>query len=128
MIIFLDADEQRILYLLITLTSVHTEKGEPMIKQGVDNYGAEYKRTAHDFSFKFLTQDNCVCSICHGTGAKWGFRYVTRNYQSPRTKKICKTLQAHEHSVWICPECLQNLTERTGVQVKAPERRADEDI
>ena len=96
-----------------------------MIKQGVDNYGAEYKRTTHDFSFKFLTQDNCVCNICHGTGAKWGFRYVTRNYQSPRTKKICKTLQAHEHSFWICPECLQNLTELTGVQVKAPEGSTD---
>ena len=110
------------------ITDIATEgrKGEPMIKQGVDDYGAEYKRTSHDFSFKFLTQDNCVCNICHGTGAKWGFRYVTRNYQSPRTKKICKTLQAHEHSFWICPECLQNLTELTGVQVKAPERRTDE--
>lgn len=61
-----------------------------MIKQGVDDYGAEYKRTSHDFSFKFLTQDNCVCNICHGIGAKWGFRYVTRNYQSPRTKRFAR--------------------------------------
>lgn len=97
-----------------------------MIEQGTDSYGAEYKRTSHDFSFKFLTQDNCVCNICHGIGAKWGFRYVTRNYQSPRTKKICKTLQAHEHSFWICPKCLQNLTELTGVIVTLPERRTDD--
>ena len=101
-------------------------KGEPMIKQGVDDYGAEYKRTSNDFSLRFLTQDNCVCGICHGTGAKWEFRYVTRNYQSARTKRICKTLQAHEHSVWMCPKCLQNFTELTGVQVNVPERRTDE--
>lgn len=92
-----------------------------MDEQGIDNYGAEYKRTSHDFSFKFLTQFNCVCNICHGTGAKWKFRYVTRDYQSPRTKKICKTLQAHEHIFWICPKCLQNLTKLTGVIVTLPE-------
>ena len=96
-----------------------------MIESGTDWLGAEYKRTDHDFTFRHLQQDNCCCSVCHGTGAKWEFGYVTRNYQSPRTKKICKTLQAHEHSFWICPKCLQNLMELTGVQVKVPERRTD---
>ena len=108
------------------ISIVGLRKGEPMIKQGVDDYGAEYKRTSHDFFLRFLTQDNCVCGICHGTGAKWEFRYVTRNYQSARTKRICKTLQAHEHSVWMCPKCLQNFTELTGVQVNVPERRTDD--
>lgn len=88
-----------------------------MTEQGVDWLGAEYKRTEHDFSFLCLEQDNCCCSICHGTGAKWEFRYVTRNYQSPKTKKICKTLQAHERSFWICPRCLENMAQITGIQI-----------
>lgn len=102
------------------------QKGEPMIEKGVDNYGAEYKRTPNDFSFGLLTQENCVCDICHGTGAKWKFRYVTRNYKSDKTERICKTLQAHEHIFWICPKCLQNFIGLTGVQVTMPERKADE--
>lgn len=89
-----------------------------MKERGIDLLGAEYKRTEHDFFFRHLEQDNCCCSICHGTGAKWEFRYVTRNYQSPRTKKICKTLQAHEHSLWICPRCLENMKEITGLVIE----------
>ena len=88
-----------------------------MTEHGVDWLGAEYKRTEHDFSFRCLEQDDCCCSICHGIGAKWEFRYVTRNYQSPKTKKICKTLQAHERSLWICPMCLENMVQITGLQV-----------
>ena len=84
-----------------------------MIEQGIDCYGAEYKRTSNDFHFRKLLQDNCVCSICHGTGAKIEFEYVTRNYESARKKgKICKTLQAHGHSFWICNICLTNLNEK----------------
>lgn len=84
-----------------------------MIEHGTDRYGAEYKRTSNDFGFRWLEQDNCICSICHGTGAKIEFRYITRNYESPRTKKICKNLQAHEHSFWICPICLYRLDSKS---------------
>ena len=92
-----------------------------MNEQGVDNYGAEYKRTSNDFSVRPLMQENCSCNICHGTGAKWEFRYVTRNYASPRRNHyICKTLQAHEHSFWICARCLMNFTNLTGVQMVMP--------
>lgn len=81
-----------------------------MIQTGVDKYGAEFKRTSNDFGFRWLEQDNCVCSICHGTGAKIEFEYVTRNYESAKRRgKICKNLQAHGHSFWICPVCLRNL-------------------
>lgn len=83
-----------------------------VIKQGVDGLGCEYKQTSNDFRFRWLEQDNCACSICHGTGAKIEMEYVTRNYQSPRTKKICKKLQAHEHSFWICPTCLENMNSK----------------
>lgn len=79
-------------------------------EQGVDRYGAEYKRTTNDFRFRLLEQDNCVCSVCHGTGAKIEIRYVTRNYESARRRgKICKNLQAHGHTVWICPRCIESL-------------------
>lgn len=80
-----------------------------MTEHGTDVDGCEYKRTSNDFHFRWLEESNCICSICHGTGAKIEFRYVTRNYASPRTNKICKTLQAHEHSFWICPICLLKL-------------------
>lgn len=80
-----------------------------MKETGLDNFGAEYKRTDYDFHFRWLDQDNCICNICHGTGAKIEFEYITRDYRSAKTKKICKTLQAHRHSFWICPECLNNM-------------------
>lgn len=91
-----------------------------MTEQGTDRYGAEYKRTDNDFHFKWLEQDNCVCNICHGTGAKIEFRYITRDYASGRQKKkICKTLQAHENSFWICPKCLDNLnTKKSAINKK----------
>lgn len=82
-----------------------------MTEHGTDRYGAEYKRTPHDFSFRLLTQDNCVCNICHGTGAVIEFEYTVRNYQSPKTKKICKRLQEHRRSFWICPKCINNINE-----------------
>jgi len=87
-----------------------------MIEQGTDRYGAEYKRTDNDFHARYLEQDNCVCSICHGTGAKIEIRYVVRNYESARAKKkICKNLQAHERSLWICPKCIDNFKQKLSV-------------
>lgn len=81
-----------------------------MTEQGLDIGGWKYKRTSNDFHFRWLEQDNCVCSICHGTGAKIEFEYVTRDYESDKRKgKICETLQAHKHSFWICPICLLRL-------------------
>ena len=75
---------------------VGARKGEPMTEQGIDRYGAEYKRTNNDFHVRYLEQDNGVCSVCHGIGAKIEIRYVVRNYESARVKKkICKNLQAH---------------------------------
>ena len=41
-----------------------------MAEQGTDRYGAEYKRTDNDFHIRYLEQDNGICSVCHGTGAK----------------------------------------------------------
>jgi hypothetical protein len=81
------------------------------VEKGVDGHGFDYKRAENDFGFRRLGAYS-ACSVCHGTGAIIEFSYVTRNYQSPRTKKICKTLQEHEHSFWICPACADNMIER----------------
>ena len=89
-----------------------------MTLQGTDKYGDEFKRTYNDFHFRKLKEDNYVCNICHGAGAKIEFEYVTRDYRSPRTKKICKNLQAHRHCVWICPDCLDNLVNKSRSLVK----------
>ena len=87
-----------------------------MTEQGTDRYGAEYKRTDNDFHVRYLEQDNCICSVCHGTGAKIEIRYVVRNYESERVKKkICKNLQAHERSLWICPKCIDNFKQKLSV-------------
>lgn len=87
-----------------------------MSEQGTDRYGAEYKRTNNDFHVRYLKQDNGICSVCHGTGAKIEIRYVVRNYESARVKKkICKNLQAHERSIWICPKCINNFKQKLSV-------------
>ena len=87
-----------------------------MTEQGTDRYGAEYKRTDNDFHVRYLEQDNGLCSICHGTGAKIEIRYIVRNYESARVKKkICKNLQAHERSLWICPKCINNFKQKLSV-------------
>lgn len=87
-----------------------------MTEQGTDRYGAEYKRTDHDFRIMYLEQDNFICSICHGTGAKIEVQFVVRNYESARVKnKICKRLQAHERWIWICPKCINNFKQKLSV-------------
>jgi len=87
-----------------------------MTEQGIDRYGAEYKRNNNDFHVRYLEQDNGICSVCHGTGAKIEIRYVVRNYESARVKKkICKNLQAHERSLWICPKCIDNFKQKLSV-------------
>lgn len=88
------------------------------MEQGTDRLGAEYARGNNDFGFRWLEYDNRVCGVCHGTGAKVEFRYVTRDYRSSKTKKICKNLQAHEHSVWLCPACIKSLNEKKSIIIE----------
>lgn len=91
------------------------------MSEGVDKYGAEYKRTKNDFKIRRLEQDNCVCNICHGTGAKFEVEYITRNYESARRKgKICKELQAHGHRIWICQECAGSFKKAIAALYMAP--------
>ena len=81
-----------------------------MTEQGTDRYGAEYKRTSNDFHFRLLEQDNCVCSICHATGAKIEFEYVTRNYESARQKGV------RYEDVWA----VKTVWKKKKVKVKVP--------
>lgn len=97
-----------------------------MSEQGIDAYGAKFKRTSDDFLFRWLEEDNYLCNICHGTGAKIELQYFTRNYASARRRNvICKTLQTHEHSFWICPKCLDNL--KRAYEKMAERREGDGD-
>ena len=81
--------------------------------QKVDEYGFDYERKKDDFNVRKLKHDNCMCSICHGLGAKFEIGYVTRDYESDKTKgRICKRLQEHYHSFWICEPCLKNFWQK----------------
>lgn len=92
-----------------------------LIEQGVDTLGCEFKRTSNDFGLRHLLYNNKLCSICHGAGAKWAFRYVVRNYESKTKKgKICNTLQAYEREIWICPACIENMEQLTGIRIQLP--------
>jgi hypothetical protein len=91
------------------------------IEQGIDALGRDFKRTSNDFGLRHLLYENASCSICHGLGAKWAFRYVVRDYASKTKKgKICNTLQAHEREFWICPSCIENMEQLTGIRIQLP--------
>lgn len=50
---------------------------------------------------------NCFCNICHRAGRVAKINYYTQDYASNKRKgKICKTLQKHPHSIWICEKCM----------------------
>lgn len=59
------------------------------------------------FSVVMDGYDNCSCSICFRIGKVAKIEYYTQNYGSNKRKgKICKNLQKHPHSIWICEKCI----------------------
>jgi hypothetical protein len=79
-------------------------------QKGVDRLGTEYARASDDFKFTVLNGETHICSICHGTGAKLEIEGTIRDYASDKNPKhICKTLQKHSFSLWICPTCYETL-------------------
>ena len=53
--------------------------------------------------------DNCCCNICFRVGKVAKIKYYTHNYGSNnRPGKICKNLQKHPHSIWICQKCMED--------------------
>lgn len=49
------------------------------------------------------------CDMCKGVGGVVKVHYVVRNYESPKTKRICQKLQKHYREVWICRNCLDGV-------------------
>ena len=61
------------------------------------------------YSIELSENTNCSCQICFRLGRVAKIQYYTQNYGSNKRKgKICKTLQKHPHSIWICEKCLND--------------------
>ena len=62
------------------------------------------------FSLSVSDHDNCLCNICHRPRKVLILKYYTKDYASnTRPGKICKTLQVHPHTIWVCKKCLEDL-------------------
>lgn len=58
------------------------------------------------FSVEISEYTNCCCNICFRTGRVMKIKYYVQDYASNKRKgKICKTLQKHPRSIWICERC-----------------------
>ena len=86
-----------------------------MSEKGKDRCDLEYERSEDDFNFKWIAQDNAICDVCHGIGAKVEFSCTQRDYASDKTRKICKTLQTHKNALWICPTCMKTLMQKQSI-------------
>lgn len=61
------------------------------------------------FKVEISKATNCICDICHGGGRVAKIDYYKKNYRSnKRPGKICKTLQKHPISIWICERCMND--------------------
>lgn len=61
------------------------------------------------FTVEISEYTNCICSICHRLGRVAKLKWYTQDYASNKRKgKICKTLQKHPHSIWICEKCMND--------------------
>lgn len=52
------------------------------------------------------------CSVCfkHVDKKIVKLKWYTQDYASNKRKgKVCKTLQKHPHSIWICDKCIEDL-------------------
>ncbi len=62
------------------------------------------------FEIHYKKATNSCCSICFKLGKVMTVSWYTQDYRSNKRKgKICKTLQKHPHSIWICDKCLKDL-------------------
>ena len=58
------------------------------------------------FNVEISKATNCCCDICFRLGRVMKVRYYVQDYRSNKRKdKICKTLQKHPRSIWICERC-----------------------
>ena len=61
------------------------------------------------FSVEISNYTNCSCNICFRVGRVAKIKYYTQDYGSnKRPGKICKRLQKHSHSIWVCEKCMED--------------------
>ena len=61
------------------------------------------------FSVEISGYTNCTCSVCFCQARVAKLKWYTQDYASNKRKgKICKNLQKHPHSIWICEKCMQD--------------------
>lgn len=61
------------------------------------------------FRIEVSEYPNCCCNICHRLSHVAKIEYYTQDYGSNKRKgKICKKLQKHPHSIWICEKCMDD--------------------
>ena len=61
------------------------------------------------FSVEISEYTNCCCSVCFRSARVAKIKWYTQDYASNKRKgKICKNLQKHPHSLWICESCMQD--------------------
>lgn len=61
------------------------------------------------FTVEISKATNCCCNICFRLGRVAKISYYTQSYESNKRKgKICKRLQKHPHTIWICEKCMND--------------------
>ena len=61
-------------------------------------------------SIEISEYTNCYCDICHRANRVAKIKYYTQDYGSNKRKgKVCKNLQKHPHSIWICEKCMDDI-------------------
>lgn len=61
------------------------------------------------FTVEISEYTNCCCSICFRLGRVAKIKYYVQDYASNKRKgKICKTLQKHPRSIWVCEKCMND--------------------
>ena len=61
------------------------------------------------FSVVMDGYENCCCNICFRVGKVAKIKYYIQDYGSnKRPGKVCKNLQKHPRSIWICEKCMED--------------------
>lgn len=78
-----------------------------------------------NFCFERTISEYAQCDCCHKVSGVVKIHYTVRNYES-KTGRLCKKLQAHRRSYWLCRDCFgELLTEYEQAQDRLTEWRTD---
>lgn len=72
------------------------------------------------FEITYSEANNCGCGICFKLNHVMRVKWYTQDYASEKTGKICKNLQKHPHSLWVCRDCYRDLCDAIMDSAKLP--------